>query len=235
MALGRGDGTLTIWNYSTNTTKDLTEHRQDIHAVDWNLVTRDTILTGGWDNSIKLWNADASQSIRTFTGHPAGVNAVSWHPKYADMFASVCDKACNLWDINDTRPVLSIPAHREQIMAVEWSKYDEYQMFTGAVDKLIRIWDIRKAKEPVHTLAGHEFAIRRLKVSPHDPRILASASFDMTCALWDITKLEVVQRFEEHTEFVHGVDFSNLVENRIATCSWDGTVRIWKVDSSLFP
>jgi WD40 repeat protein len=72
---------------------------------------------------------------------------------------------------------------------------------TGSVDKTIRIWvsnrdwnaswahlflladcflhnaqDIRKPQAPIVTLQGHEFAVRRLKFSPHSETTLASAS-----------------------------------------------------------
>lgn len=51
----------------------------------------------------------------------------------------------------------------------------------------------------------------------------------MTMMIWD-TSIEdsIISRFDEHTEFVLGIDFNIFVEKLVATTSWDETVRIGK-------
>jgi len=50
----------------------------------------------------------------------------------------------------------------------------------------------------------------------------------MTLMLWDTDKEDsVTRKYEHHTEFVLGVDFSLFNENQIASCSWDQRVCVW--------
>jgi peroxin-7 len=70
-------------------------------------------------------------------------------------------------------------------LTCDWNKYnsnilgnfEKYKKkVTGAIDKTLKIWDIRNSKQEVKTLKGHNYAVRRAKFSPHDENILASCS-----------------------------------------------------------
>jgi peroxin-7 len=76
----------------------------------------------------------------------------------------------------DARSTQTIRAHNYEVLTVDWNKYNEYMLMTGSVDKTIRAFDIRNAHAPVQVLNGHQFAVRRIKCSPHSERIVASAS-----------------------------------------------------------
>lgn len=42
---------------------------------------------------------------------------------------------------------------------------------------------------PINQFAGHRYPVKRVKYSPHDGQILASASYDMSVIIWDSTNL----------------------------------------------
>jgi len=56
----------------------------------------------------------------------------------------------------------------------------------------------------------------------------------MTAMVWD-SSLEdsVLARYEDHTEFVLGVDFNLFHEGQIATTAWDDTVRVFKYQPNM--
>lgn len=59
-------------------------------------------------------------------------------------------------------------------------------MATAGVDRLIRTFDIRAPDQgPVAVMQGHEYAVRRVAWSPHLADTLLSASYDMTCRVWN--------------------------------------------------
>jgi peroxin-7 len=98
---------------------------------------------------------------------------------------------------------------------------------TGSVDHTIKVWDLRRPDREVICLPGHEYAVRRVKCSPHRGNIIASASYDMSVRLWDMAApVPMVELHDAHTEFVLGVDFNLYVEGQIATCAWDENVHI---------
>ena len=187
LLFGSGDGSLTLWDVRENKVlRVLKEHNAEVYGVDWNLVTKESFISGAWDNTIKLWHPDFAQSIRTFSEHTGCIYSTIWHPRNPDMFASTSgDCTVKIWDTNDRTSTHTIKAHDYEILTCDWNKYDPNQIVTGSVDKTIRAFDIRNTSEPVFTLSGHEFAVRRIKCSPHNGRTIASSSYDMSLALWD--------------------------------------------------
>jgi peroxin-7 len=78
--------------------------------------------------------------------------------------------------------------------------------------------------KPINELAGHKYAIRRLKCSPHDGNLVGSVSYDMTMQIWDMAKGMPIYVHSDHTEFVLGIDFNLFIPGLIATCGWDELV-----------
>eukprot|EP00762_Andalucia_godoyi_P006577 ANDGO_05041.mRNA.1 Peroxisomal targeting signal 2 receptor len=227
-----GDGSMKLWDITSaeNPLKSLEEHKQEVYSVDWNLVGKDTIVTGSWDDTVKVWSVFADESLRTFDEHKYCVYATIWSPHDNDRFVSASgDFSVKIWDVNAVNSVLSFEAHKYEVLTVDWNKYNEHIVATGSVDRTIRVWDLRSTDEPLYTLTGHSYAVRRVKFSPHDENILASASYDMSMCIWDISQSDpLLQKYEHHSEFVVGVDFSLHDPELLATASWDECACVWK-------
>jgi len=82
------------------------------------------------------------------------------------------------------------------------------------------------------TLTGHQLAVRKIKFSPYHANILASASYDMSVLIWDCNVQRVINKFDQHTEFVVGLDFNLFIEKQLASVSWDKTCAIYKYDDN---
>ena len=143
-----------------------------------------------------------------------------------------------IWDTKSPRSVQTIRAHNNEILSVDWNKYEDNVFVTASVDKTIKVWDRRQPSRELVCLEGHEFAVRRVKWSPHKPNVLASAAYDMSVRFWD-TKAPPGQNMmdvhDAHTEFVLGVDFNLYVEGQVATCAWDETVHVFMPQPLLRP
>ncbi|CAN0404694.1 unnamed protein product [Ectocarpus sp. 8 AP-2014] len=86
----------------------------------------------------------------------------------------------------------------------------------------------------------HRYAVKRLRFSPHQSGVLATASYDTSVILWD-TKItpppagtggqgspRLLDRCVGHTEFVAGVTFSLFEPRLMATCAWDRRLCFWR-------
>mmetsp|Transcript_13152 Transcript_13152/g.32257 ORF Transcript_13152/g.32257 Transcript_13152/m.32257 type:complete len:323 (+) Transcript_13152:116-1084(+) len=229
-----GDGSMALLDlHSKKHIYRYKEHTAEVYSVDWSHANKRYILTGAWDNLIKVWHPDRGTSLRTFSEHSNCVYTTVWSPHESELFASTSgDCTLKIWDMNDKKSIQTIPAHKYEILTMDWNKYDKNIIATGSVDKMIKIWDRRIiAKGPINTLEGHEFAVRRVKWSPLGADLLASASYDMSLRVWDVKRDQKSPSkfvmFDHHTEFVLGIDFNNYMENVVATCSWDESVTVF--------
>ncbi|NEQ54720.1 MAG: hypothetical protein F6K11_32100, partial [Leptolyngbya sp. SIO3F4] len=76
----------------------------------------------------------------------------------------------------------------------------------------------------INTLEGHSDEVVSISFSP-DGQTIASASWDGTVKLWDLTGREL-QSFESHSEPVVSISFSPDGQT-IASASWDNSVKLW--------
>ena len=118
---------------------------------------------------------------------------------------------------------------------------------------MIRTFDLRAPNQgPLAILTGHEYAVRKLTWSPHLADVMLSASYDMSCRVWNDGSAmghgdgsgnamnygggRQLGRMDRHTEFVVGVDWCLFgAEGWCASCSWDERVLVWDVRAIMAP
>jgi len=83
----------------------------------------------------------------------------------------------------------------------------------------------------LQTLEGHSSGVRSVAFS-HDSARLASASWDNTAKIWDVSRGggECLQTLKGHSSGVRSVAFSHD-SARLASASYDNTVKIWDASS----
>jgi len=128
----------------------------------------------------------------------------------------------------------SIQAHpHAEVLSLDWNKYTPLTIHTSSNDRTLKTFDLRQPSLPLCTLQGHSLAVRKIAASPHDGRLLASASYDMTVRIWDWQQPgggREVARWEGHSEFAYGVEWSLFGEGWVGSVGWDGRVFVsdWK-------
>lgn len=235
-----GDGSVKVWDVAAppaaNPLRSFHEHAHEVYSASWNIAgARDTFLTASWDETVKLWNVEHGVSLRTFAEHAYCVYASEWSPHHGDIFASASgDCLLKIWDIRQPHATLSVPVHDFEALCCDWNKWNDCVIATGSVDKTVRLWDIRNPSRELATLVGHDYAVRRVKCSPHAESVIYTSSYDMTVGMWDWkAPTPLLNRWAHHTEFAVGLDASCLVEGLVASCGWDEMLYAWNtVDGS---
>ena len=166
----------------------------------------ETLATGSWSGSVKLWNVPACTPIRTLRGkfdhlfwgnfsscllgHSDRVGGVAWHPQ-ATLSQSV----------------------------------DSVNLVSGAGDACVIVWSLNRfvypeasphfifsspshSETPISVLKGHQDRICRVAFHPSG-NYVASASFDTTWRLWDINTSKEILLQEGHSREVYAVEFQD--------------------------
>lgn len=140
------------------------------------------------------------------------------------------DGTCRIWDIKTQRNVIAIPAHNNEVLYCDFNKYSDV-IATCSTDHTIKVWDLRRASQPIMVLFGHRYPVKKVKFSPFSPDVLLSCSYDMSVKLWNTTDpVEPLKKsFDRHHEFVQDIDWSQHQESYVASISWDQKLYTWNV------
>lgn len=221
------------------------EHQAEVSSVTWGLVSKNEFLTSSWDHTVKVWNAlQPNASMVTYQGHQKEVYEVSPSPQNPALCVSCSgDGTWRVWDRRSSgngRPAaLQALGHQGQIiLSVDTNKYDPNVFATGGVDQTVKLWDLRRPEQEVVALpGGHDGAVRRVRFSPHVRSLLASSGYDFRVCVWDLGRRgrPLTHRYEQHREFVVGLDWSLAVPGELVSASWDGLAFSWKVGQPPVP
>jgi hypothetical protein len=151
----------------------------------------------------------------------------------------------------DSAPNLRLKGLKSPGFALEWSLPEPGLIAGGDEDGCVCLWDIAGAVEDLHddqvaqqcggTARFHDAVSYTSKLSAHTdcvhdlschhthPNILATASQDATCRLWDtrVVTTPTATLRNAHNGGVFGTAFHPSAAYSIATCGADGIVSLW--------
>ena len=185
------------------------------------------IISGSWDETLKLWDASSGDEVRTFKGYEYRVNAVAYSPDGEFVASGTSDNTFKLWRIATGEIIRVYNAHKDNVLALAFSPDGAY-IVSGSADNTLRLWDRREGSKE-RKYKGHTDYVNDVDFSPNG-EYFASASDDKTIKIWDIDKKYSIETLEGHTNFVTDVEFSPDGRYLISASS-DKTLILWDVAS----
>jgi WD40 repeat protein len=135
------------------------------------------LATGGWDRTIKLWNAESYDEERpTIFGHTGFVYDLVFSPDSLSLASAGEDRKLALWEIPTGRNLATFHGHADIVHAIAF-RPDGLEIATASVDGTVKIWD-RKTGHPI-VFSQHDRPVSRLAYHRNGQRVLSgSESFD---------------------------------------------------------
>jgi RNA polymerase sigma factor (sigma-70 family) len=147
-----------------------------------------TLVSGGHDYTLRLWDTATGKELRRFLGHRGAVRNLALSPN-GSVLASSGDAwrgqepdRIFLWDVSTGKERTRLPGPEKQATCLTWAP-DGKTLAAGGEDGSIRLYALAEGRE-VRRLAWHKGRVERLAFSPDAAR-LASAGKDRTVCVGD--------------------------------------------------
>lgn len=161
-------------------------HGSQISGVAWNSFHDNTFVTGSWDHSIKVWDAEKQNCLLTLNGsRVVACMDLSTHSQV--LATGHPDCTVRLWDIrtksSESASLVSDsslkPSHKAWVSAVQWSPKDPFILASSSHDGSLKIWDIRSTL-PLHTVRTHPKDEKALCLAYGDGGLIYTGGTDCT-------------------------------------------------------
>ncbi len=149
LATAGSDKVVRVWDTdgrSGDSQLKLEGHRGPVYAVAF---SRDgkKIATGGWGNSIRLWNAESGKEEKALEGNEYGVWSLAFTPCCGYLASAGQDGTVRVWDTDSGKEVRKIQAHRPVAHVVRFTHNDPnapLHLMSGGRDGAVRLWEMKR-------------------------------------------------------------------------------------------
>ncbi|KXJ88904.1 quinon protein alcohol dehydrogenase-like superfamily [Microdochium bolleyi] len=150
----------------------------------------DNILaTGSYDSTIKLWDIERGEVIRTLHGHTSGIRALQFDDRV--LVSGSLDGSVKIWNWRSGRCLKTLD-HQGGVISVHM---EGDLLASGSMDKTIKVFNFRTGVS--WSLRGHTDWVNQVRLDTASNTLL-SASDDCTVKMWDLETCKVIKTYEGH-------------------------------------
>jgi WD40 repeat protein len=97
------------------------------------------LVSGSWDQTIKVWHLETGELIHTLKGHRDRVYAIALSPDGQIIASGSADKTIKLWHLQTGELLGTFTGHGNIVTALAFTASGE-MLVSGSLDKTIKIW-----------------------------------------------------------------------------------------------
>lgn len=134
------------------------------------------LITGSYDRTVRVWNLDSGEEVRTLRGHTRAVRALQFDQML--LFTGAMDGTVRMWNWRAGECLRVLEGHTDGVVSLN---YNGYLLASGSADSTIQVWNFRTGTKFV--LRGHTDWVNSVvlwdgKTSPSelDPTVIPSFS-----------------------------------------------------------
>lgn len=182
------------WRRGRCTTREFKGHTDGILCLQFD----DQILaTGSYDSTIKIWDIETGEEIRTLTGHAQAVRCLQFDD--SKLISGSLDRKLKIWNYRTGQCISTLPGHALGVICLH---FDSTLLVSGSIDKTIKVWNF--TDKSCFSLRGHTDWVNAVRIDS-DSRTIFSASDDQTIKMWDLDTRSCIRTFEGHVGHVQQV------------------------------
>lgn len=162
--------------------RTLQGHNHSVRAI---AAHADTLVSGSYDNTVRVWRISTGDTVHVLQGHSQKVYSVVLDVARNRCISGSMDSFVKIWDLETGACLHTLEGHS---LLVGLLDLRDERLVSAAADSTLRIWDPESGRCQ-STLTAHTGAITCFQ---HDGRKVISGS-DRTLKMWDIRSGECIQ------------------------------------------
>ncbi|KAI1772150.1 WD40 repeat-like protein [Hypoxylon cercidicola] len=162
--------------------RTLQGHNHSVRAI---AAHADTLVSGSYDNTVRVWRISTGETVHVLQGHTQKVYSVVLDVARNRCISGSMDSFVKIWDLETGSCLHTLEGHS---LLVGLLDLRDERLVSAAADSTLRIWDPESGRCQ-STLTAHTGAITCFQ---HDGRKVISGS-DRTLKMWDIRTGECIQ------------------------------------------
>ncbi|MBW4502614.1 MAG: WD40 repeat domain-containing protein [Scytonema hyalinum WJT4-NPBG1] len=182
-----------------------------------------TIVSGGQDGTVRLWNQQGQPIAQPFKGHSNAVRSVAISIDGKTIVSGGDDGTVRLWNQQGQPIAQPFKAHSGAVRSVAIST-DGKTIVSGGDDGTVRLWN-QQGQPIAQPFKGHSGLVWSVAIST-DGKTIVSGGDDGTVRLWNQQGQPIAQPLKGHSGSVNEVAISTDSKT-IVSGGDDGTVRLW--------
>ncbi|KAL5118665.1 hypothetical protein ACEQ8H_003342 [Pleosporales sp. CAS-2024a] len=155
------------------------------------------LMTGSYDATVKIWDINTGEEIRTLTGHTQGIRCLQFTE--STLITGSLDNTIKMWNWHTGELLRTLPGHSNGVIGLHMAGK---LLASGSSDHTILVHNFNNMSRT--RLIGHTDWVNSVKIDLPS-RTLLSASDDLTVRLWDLDTATCLKVYEAHSGQVQQV------------------------------
>ncbi len=227
LASGSYDDTAILWEVASGKAlHTLSGHNGNIHQVTFS-ADGQTLATASSDKTVRLWDVADGQLQRSLVGHSNNVFAVRFIGNGDTLLSAGFDRTLRLWDTKSGVTLRVLQGHESG--AQQAAVYGD-RLFSAGNDGSVRRWGLGLPYQQRVAIANN--TPKSNAINPNLKNVAVGFGngslrlYDIEAGLWAWEKKQA-----HNDSSIKRLAFNNT-GNLLASGDMDGTVKLWKVESS---
>lgn len=200
------------WKHKRCSVKMFKGHRDSVMCLQF----EDNILmSGSYDATVKIWDTDTGEALRTLKGHTAGVRCLQFDD--TKLITGSLDRTIRIWNWRTGECISKYNGHSEAVIALH---FDSTLLASASVDHTVKIWNF---KDKSTFVLPHPAGVNAVKIDSASQTVLTACD-DGAARLWDLKTKACLRVFHNHIGSVQQVvalPREIELDNHLADCEND--------------